>query len=127
MLFNASWWWHEVENLTDFTVGCAIRHAVPPFGRVPCWRNAPVMTGMSVYPFIRAMVYAHYLRDWVKGSQAPLFSSMNNMVSKFLHKSFADQERAAKAEEANRAPHGSRIATEAARKRADVRQEAGIN
>jgi len=24
-LFSPSWWWHTVENLTDFTIGCATR------------------------------------------------------------------------------------------------------
>lgn len=30
VLYNAPWWWHRVENVDDFTVGCAVRYSNLP-------------------------------------------------------------------------------------------------
>ena len=37
VLYNPPWWWHNVRNLTPFTVGCATRFAAHPtnLGRAP--------------------------------------------------------------------------------------------
>jgi Cupin-like domain len=54
LLYNAPWWWHDVENLSDFTVACAARcHLI--------WQNYTnnlTFTLSSAYPFHVLMHYA---------------------------------------------------------------------
>ncbi|MCB9743496.1 MAG: cupin-like domain-containing protein [Alphaproteobacteria bacterium] len=61
LLYNPPWWWHEVDNLDDFTVGCALRHIPPPTWGSPSWQNHPVWSALSTYPKAQAGIWAHYL------------------------------------------------------------------
>ena len=86
LLLNTSWWWHEVENLDPVTIGCAVRHAPPPFEKPACWDNHPFFTAISTYPIFRALVYAHYARQKLTGHDTPLFVYMNRMISNFYRR-----------------------------------------
>jgi len=72
LLYNGPWWWHEVENLDDFTVGCAVRHIPPPLRASPSWSNQPVLTGASMYPVVRAFSFFHWLRHRLTGYATPI-------------------------------------------------------
>ena len=91
LLLNTSWWWHEVENLDPCTIGCAVRHAPPPFERPACWDNHPFFTLISTYPIFRAMVYAHYMRQRLTGHDTPLFVYMNQLISNFYRRGLTRQ------------------------------------
>jgi len=71
LLYNAPWWWHEVDNLDDFTVGCAVRHMPPPWRRSPSWSNHFLYTLTSVYPGGRALMYAHHAYQVLTGGRGP--------------------------------------------------------
>lgn len=48
VLFNPPWWWHYVKNVTDFTIGCAIRdHNV----YWQSWKNNPMYMAFSPYTY----------------------------------------------------------------------------
>lgn len=88
LLYNTPWFWHEVENLEDFTVGCAIRHFPPPFSASPSWSNHPLFTLTSLYPQTRALMFGHYLRQRVTGNDEPLRKIANQLMIKRLYSSF---------------------------------------
>lgn len=72
LLYNAPWWWHEVDNLDDFTVGCAVRHLPSPGGVDPTMRNHPLFSLLSVYPKFKAAAALHWLRHRVAGDRGTL-------------------------------------------------------
>jgi hypothetical protein len=88
LLYNTPWFWHEVENLSDFTVGCAIRHFPPPFRASPSWSNHPLFTLASLYPRTRALMFGHYLRHRVTGNDEPLRNIANRLMIERLYNSF---------------------------------------
>lgn len=61
LLYNPPWWWHEVDNLDDFTVGVALRHIPPPPSGSPSWANHKVWCLASTWPKDRVKLWAHYL------------------------------------------------------------------
>ncbi len=87
LLYNAPWWWHEVENLDDYTVACAVRHAPAPFQPSPSWRNHRLFSLTSTYPAMRALALAHYARWRVTGHDAPLREVVNKLLVRLLYKS----------------------------------------
>lgn len=87
LLYNAPWWWHEVENLDDFTVGCAVRHVPRPFRPSPSWSNHRLFSLTSTYPAMRALTYAHFLHARVTGSTRPVRDTINAMLVKMLYRS----------------------------------------
>jgi hypothetical protein len=95
LLYNAPWWWHEIENLDDFTVGCAVRHIPRPGRASPSWSNHPLFTATSLYPAMRAATFGHYLRQRVTGERAPLRDRFNLVLAERLYRSFRER-RAAK-------------------------------
>ena len=72
LLYNAPWWWHEVENLDALNVGCAIRHLPPPFQSHPTWANNRLWTALSLYPMGVAVTLANYLAHRVRRSTRPV-------------------------------------------------------
>jgi len=68
LLYNPPWWWHEVDNLDDFTVGVALRHVPPPLQGMPSWHNHPVWAALSTWPRAQAAVLAHWLAASVRPS-----------------------------------------------------------
>lgn len=88
LLYNTPWFWHEVENLEDFTVGCAIRHFPRPLRASPSWSNHPLFTLTSLYPRTRALMFGHYLRHRVTGNDEPLRNIANKLMIKRLYSSF---------------------------------------
>ncbi|MFT4623688.1 MAG: hypothetical protein ACI8PZ_002344 [Myxococcota bacterium] len=87
LLYNAPWWWHEVENLDVFNVGCAVRHVPRPFRRAPSWSNHRLFTATSLYPALRAATYAHYLRYRLTGDTTPFREVLNRLIIGLLHRS----------------------------------------
>ena len=81
LLYNAPWWWHEVENLDDFTVGSATRHIPPPGQRSPSWRNHGLLTVLSAYPPRRAMMLALSLYRRLIGAEEPLIHALNRQTT----------------------------------------------
>ena len=47
VLYVASWWWHFVKNMTDFTIGCAVRDHSAYW---QSFKNNPMYMWMSPYP-----------------------------------------------------------------------------
>ena len=87
LLYNAPWWWHEVENLDDFTVGCAVRHVPRPGRASPSWANHGLFTLTSTYPAMRALTVFDLARQRVTGSRRPLRDTINPLLVKRLHAS----------------------------------------
>lgn len=54
VLYNAPWFWHYVKNITDFTIGCAIRDHTT---YQQSFKNNPMFMWMSPYPT--------YLNPWL--------------------------------------------------------------
>ena len=51
LLYNAPWWWHDVRNLDDYTVGCALRYRPGSFPfDDPSFSNRFLYTALSLYP-----------------------------------------------------------------------------
>ncbi|MEL6342153.1 MAG: cupin-like domain-containing protein [Myxococcota bacterium] len=61
LLYNPPWWWHEVDNLDEFTIGVALRHLPPPPYGSPSWDNHKVWSLLSSWPSARVMIWAHWL------------------------------------------------------------------
>ena len=79
VLYNAPWWWHEVDNLDPLTVGCSVRR-VPALGRASAsWANQPLFTACSLYPWTRVAVAAHTLYARVSPNPTPLRELMNRL------------------------------------------------
>lgn len=89
LLYNAPWWWHEVENLDPFVVGCAVRHIPQPGRASPGWANHPLFTLTSLYPAARAATFAHYLRQRLTGDTRSMREWFNKVQMKALYKSFS--------------------------------------
>jgi Cupin-like domain len=88
LLYNTPWFWHEVENLEDFTVGCAVRHFPTPLRASPSWSNHPLFTLTSLYPRSRALMFGHWLRHRLTGNDEPLRNIANKLMIKRLYQSF---------------------------------------
>lgn len=84
VLFNAPWWWHEVHNLDDFTIGSAVRWMPTPPQSCTSWGNNFGFTALSVYPFMRAMAWAHRARQLLTGNQAPISDVFNQVVRQLV-------------------------------------------
>lgn len=95
LLYNAPWWWHEIENLDAFTVGCAVRHVPRPGRRSPSWANHRLFTATSLYPVMRALSFAHYARQRLTGSTTPMREGFNAMLTALLYRSFRRRRAAA--------------------------------
>ncbi|MCB9793568.1 MAG: cupin-like domain-containing protein [Alphaproteobacteria bacterium] len=93
LLYNPPWWWHEVENLDAFTLGCACRHVPTPFHGGLTWASSAPMTAVSVYPVARALTYAHYLGQRVTGSRRPLRARTEALNTWLLRRVLARAER----------------------------------
>lgn len=91
LLYNAPWWWHEVNNLDDLTIGCAVRRIAPPFTPSPTWANQPWMTASSLYPFGRAAASAHYVYQQISGDREPLRDRINALNTKIIRSTLRDQ------------------------------------
>lgn len=89
LLYNAPWWWHEVDNLDDFTVGCAVRHFPTPFRRSPSWANHRLFTLASTYPTSRALMFGHFFLQQLSGTKQPLRTFANKLMVRRLYKSFS--------------------------------------
>ena len=87
LLYNAPWWWHEVENLEPFNVGCAVRHVPRPFRKAPTIPNHPLFSLTSLYPALRIGTAAHYLRYRVTGDDTPFREVLNRVIIGLLHRS----------------------------------------
>ena len=87
VLYNTPWWWHEVQNLDPFTVGCAIRH-VPQPGRAANWRNHLLMTLLSTYPKRRMQMLALVGLSRLRGRDLELLKLSNAGTSRRVHESF---------------------------------------
>lgn len=68
LLYNPPWWWHEVDNLDDFTIGTALRHVPPPLQGSPSWDNHAVWSALSTWPRAQLGVLAHWLATQVRPS-----------------------------------------------------------
>ncbi len=104
LLYNAPWWWHEIQNLDDFTVGCAVRHVPRPGRRSPSWSNHRLFTATSLYPAMRLMTFAHYVRQRLTGSEVPLRDSFNTMLTTLLYRSFRGRRAASEGGESPSTP-----------------------
>ncbi len=93
LLYNAPWWWHEVDNLDDFTVGCAVRHFPAPFRRSPSWSNHRLFTLASTYPASRALMFGHFLMQQLTGGRQPLRTFANQLMVRMLYRSFRREPR----------------------------------
>jgi len=72
VLFVAPWWWHQVTNITDFTIGCSVRdHSV----YWPSFKNNPMYMLMSPYP-LNLNPWALKLAEKIKGRDYLLNRSM---------------------------------------------------
>lgn len=60
LLYNPPWWWHEVDNLDDLTLGVALRHVPPPTQGMPTWSNHKVWSLLSSWPAAQAGITAHW-------------------------------------------------------------------
>jgi len=87
MLYNAPWWWHEVTNSGDLSIGCALRHMPPPFRGSPSWRTQPQLTALSTYPIGRALSYLHCALQRVLGVKRPLRDVFNPVLTRRVNKS----------------------------------------
>jgi hypothetical protein len=86
LLYNAPWWWHEVDNLDDFTVGCAVRHLVPPLKRSPTVRNNPIYSLASAYPKFHAVALGHWAKQQVFGGEGSLRDVASELQVRALRK-----------------------------------------
>ena len=68
LLYNPPWWWHEVDNLDDFTIGVALRHIPPPPSGSPTWDNHKVWSALSTWPKAHALLWGHWLASKVSRS-----------------------------------------------------------
>lgn len=82
LLYNAPWWWHEVRNLSPFTVACAVRHTPPPFGPSPTLLNNPLFTALSIYPGLRSVLLGRSLWQRVTRNQTPTMDFVNALTQK---------------------------------------------
>lgn len=89
LLYNTPWWWHDVQNLDDFTVGCAVRHFPTPGHRSPSWANHAIFTRHSTYPRSRATMFAHRAAASVGLTGPSMQAWANQHVSERLNRSFA--------------------------------------
>jgi hypothetical protein len=87
MLYNAPWWWHEVTNEGDLSIGCAMRHMPPPFRGSPSWRTQPQLTALSTYPLGRTLSYLHWALQRVLGLKRPLRDLLNPFLTRRVTKS----------------------------------------
>lgn len=87
MLYNAPWWWHEVTNAGEMSIGCALRHMPPPFRGSPSWRTQPQLTALSTYPFGRAISYLHCALQRMFGLKRPLRDVFNPFLTRRVNKS----------------------------------------
>jgi hypothetical protein len=79
VLYNAPWWWHEVDNLDPLTVGCSVRR-VPAIGRASAsWANEALFTACSLYPWTRVAVAAHTVYARLSPDPTPLRELMNRL------------------------------------------------
>lgn len=53
MLYNPHWWWHDVRNLTDFTMGCASRWVDNKIPDKKIATNAPVLFAGQMMELIK--------------------------------------------------------------------------
>jgi len=91
VLYNAPWWWHEVENLDAGTIGCAVRR-IPPLGTVsPSLRNLPHFTLANGYPLRRHIAALIDVVGRIRGSRFSLLHRANRLLHKRLHASFGSQ------------------------------------
>lgn len=86
LLYNAPWWWHEVDNLDDFTVGCAVRHLVPPLQRSPTVQNNPIYSLASAYPKFHAVALGHWAKQRVLGGDDSLRDFASELQVRALRK-----------------------------------------
>lgn len=77
LLYNAPWWWHEVENLDPLTVGCAMRHLPAPFKAHPTWANNRLWTAFSVYPVGFGLTLVNYVAQRLGLSKRPVRAWLN--------------------------------------------------
>lgn len=68
LLYNAPWWWHRVGNLTDLTMGCAVRYMKLSADL----RNNPLLTLMSESPRLTTKHYLYALRERLLGDKKVL-------------------------------------------------------
>jgi len=74
VLYVASWWWHYVKNMTDFTIGCSVRDHSAYW---QSFKNNPMFMLMSPYP-IRINPLILKLAKLIKGREYLLESSMKS-------------------------------------------------
>ncbi len=91
-IYNAPWWWHEVENEDDFTVGVAVRHTPPPFSKAPSWANHSIFTMCGVYPLGRTITYVHWLAQKLTGYRTPLRDILHPLNAKIISSTYEKAE-----------------------------------
>ena len=87
MIYNAPWWWHEVTNAGEWSVGCALRHMPPPFQGSPSWRTQRQLTALSTYPLGRSLSYLHWALHRILGLKRPLRDLLNPLLTRRVNKS----------------------------------------
>lgn len=92
LLYNAPWWWHEVDNLDPFTVGCAIRHVPTELLPDPSWRNQPLLTALSIYPLGRLKLSAAWAVARMRGTDRQMLHQINQRTTERLHDSYRRRE-----------------------------------
>ena len=92
LIYNAPWWWHEVENEDKFTVGVAVRHVPPPFSKAPSWVNHSIFTMCGVYPLGRAITYIHWLARKITRSRKPLRDILHPLNAKIMSSTYKKDE-----------------------------------
>lgn len=94
VLYNAPWWWHEVENLDPGTIGCAVRR-MPPHGTIsPSFRNLPAFTLASMYPARRVLAALVEAVGWLAGGRVSLMRRANRVLHERLHNSLSERKAA---------------------------------
>ncbi len=84
LFFNSPWWWHEVENLDETVVGCAVRFLEAPFAPSPTFANQPLLSLLSAWPKGRLLMWLGALRERLGGAPEDLLPAMNDFMSRRL-------------------------------------------
>ncbi|MFQ5739959.1 MAG: hypothetical protein ACE5JX_13200, partial [Acidobacteriota bacterium] len=72
LLYNAPWWWHEVQNYTPFTIACAVRydaHPEKPLSISLDLKNNRLLTLMSALPFTRMVNLVMKMKSKLAGKE----------------------------------------------------------
>lgn len=86
LLYNAPWWWHEVDNLDPMNIGCAIRHLTPPYRMPPTLQNNPIYGAASTYTTAHALATGHWIAQRVFGYQPPMRQVSNALHERLLNR-----------------------------------------